>query len=110
MSDSIISPMQVQMPTASAPKLRTDSLAKLEKAAGEFEGIFMDIVMKSMRETVGESSAFGDPEKVKFFQSMLDTEYSKELGEKGHIGLKEVLVKQLAPKLPQTNNSQGMQG
>ena len=88
----------IQMPQAKLPNLKKDSKAELEKAAKEFEGMFMDIVMKSMRDTVQESDAFGDTQKVKFFQSMLDTEYAKELGKQGKIGLSAAIMRQLGPQ------------
>ncbi len=90
----------ISMPEAKLPGMKPgESRAQLEKAAKEFEGMFMDIVMKSMRDTVQESDAFGDPEKVKFFQSMLDTEYSAELGRKGKIGLSDAIMRQLVPRV-----------
>ncbi len=91
--------LNVQMPISKTPKMNTDSKEKLVKAAGEFEGVFMDFVLKSMRDTVGDSDTQGDTEKVKFFQSMLDTEYSKELGAKGRIGLRDAIVRQLSPSI-----------
>jgi Rod binding domain-containing protein len=112
MSDSTINNLNVQAPTPKVPSMKVDSREKLEKSAEEFEGIFMDIVMKSMRETVGESDVSGDSQKVKFFQSMLDTEYSKQLSEQGSVGLKDAIVRQLAPKLPHENPAEkkGIQG
>ncbi|MDB5038415.1 MAG: flgJ [Bacteriovoracaceae bacterium] len=90
----------LQMPSAKVPTFGAKSKAELQKAANEFEGMFMDIVMKSMRDTVGESDAFGDSKKVKFFQTMLDSEYSKQMGDQGKIGLSAAIVRQLAPHVP----------
>ena len=78
---------------------KTRDYAQLEKSAKEFEGFFMDMVMKSMRETASEPEVFGGSGETKFFQSMLDTEYSKMSGSKGSIGLSAAIVKQLAPHL-----------
>lgn len=72
---------------------------KLVKAAKEFEGVFNDIVMKSMRSTVQKSDLFGDSEKVDFFQSMLDSEYSKLSTSKQSSGLAAAIVRQLEPRL-----------
>lgn len=78
---------------------KTKDYAQLEKSAKEFEGFFMDIVMKSMRESAQEPGIFGDSNETKLFQSMLDTEYSKMTGDKGRIGLADAIVRQLAPHL-----------
>jgi Rod binding domain-containing protein len=75
--------------------------AKIEKAAKEFEGVFMDIVVKSMRETVIDSDVAGDSEKVKFFQSMLDTEYANISSKKSKLGLADAMIRQMTPKSQQ---------
>lgn len=85
--------------------------AKLEEAAKEFESVFFDMVMKSMRETVGESEVFGDSSKTKMFQQMLDSEYSKLASEKsGHnpTSLSAAIVRQLSRKF--TNPHEGASG
>lgn len=72
---------------------------KLVKAAKEFEGVFMDIVMKSMRNSVTKSDVFGDSSKTDFFQGMLDSEYSKLTTTRQSTGLAAAMVRQLEPKL-----------
>jgi flagellar protein FlgJ len=99
MSDSFINGVNMQMPPVKLPPINTQSKEKLEKAACEFEGLFMDIVMKSMRDTVPESDVMGDSKKVAFFQSMLDSEYAKEMSKQGKIGLANAIVRQLSPQI-----------
>ncbi len=82
----------------------TKDLGKLEKAAKEFEGFYMDLVMKSMRETAAEPEVFGGSGEAKMFQSMLDTEYAKTSTERGNIGLAAAIVKQLAPNIQKTTD------
>lgn len=82
------------------PTLSSGDHEKLEKAAKEFEGIFMDIVMKSMRSTVEESDFMGDSKKAQFFQEMLDSEYSKASTERQGLGLAKAIVKQLSQATP----------
>lgn len=71
---------------------------KIRKAAKEFEGIFMDIVMKSMRSTVQGTDVFGSNEREKFFQTMLDSEYSKISSAKNGLGLADAIVKQFTQR------------
>jgi flagellar protein FlgJ len=62
----------------------TEEVKKLSK---EFESIFMEIVLKSMRETVDKSSLTDGGNGEQIFQSMLDTEYAKNLANQDMTGL-----------------------
>lgn len=95
----ILSSVPVGLPEAKIPGMHGNSRAALEKAAKEFESMFMNIVMKGMRDTIQESDAFGDPEKTKLFQSMLDTEYAAEMAKRGKIGLSDAIMRQLGPRV-----------
>ncbi len=68
----------------------------LKKASGQFEALFLDMVMKSMREAT-PSEGLMDSEQGKMMQGMLDQQYAKALATRG-IGLADVLVRQLTPK------------
>jgi flagellar protein FlgJ len=88
--------------TAAQPK-KLDGLKgdKLLKAAKEFEGVYMDIVVKSMRTTeFGVGDFMGDSPHVKMYQQLLDSEYAKQIGHGKGLGIAETLVKQLsAPQI-----------
>lgn len=98
MSDFRVRPSDLDMPMAKIPSMKADNKAKLEKAAKQFEGLFMDIVMKSMRESVNTVGSEFNTEEVKFFQGMLDSEFAKITTSKRGIGLADVMVKQLSAK------------
>ena len=68
----------------------------LKKAATQFEALFLDMVMKSMREAA-PAEGLMDSEQGKMMQGMLDQQYSKALATRG-IGLADVLVRQMSPK------------
>ncbi|MBN8554905.1 MAG: rod-binding protein [Deltaproteobacteria bacterium] len=97
-----IKPTAPLMPTKSMgiSKSVASDKAKLEKAAKEFESVFMDIVVKSMRDTVETSDVTGETEKVKLFQGMLDSEYSKISANKNKLGIAQMIIKQMTPKEP----------
>lgn len=79
------------------PKLAGLKDEKLWKAAKEFESMFMDTVMKSMRSsTAMESDVMGDSDQVKMFQEMLDTEHSKAAGQEGKFGLANAIYRQFS--------------
>ncbi|MCB1686102.1 MAG: flagellar assembly peptidoglycan hydrolase FlgJ [Pseudomonadales bacterium] len=78
--------------------LPTDSQAALRKAAGEFESMFLDIWLKSMRDAnaVFSEGSYLSSSAVEMHQEMLDHQYAVHMSEAGGIGLGDVLVKQLS--------------
>ncbi len=72
-----------------------DEPGALRAAAKQFELLFLDMVMKSMRATVpGESLV--DNEGSRMFTGLLDQEFVRGIGEQGGLGLADLLVKQLS--------------
>ena len=67
----------VAMVQPKAPTVSGQSDEQLKKAAKDFETMFMNLVVKEMRESVPDSDVFGDDGKARFFQGMLDEEYTK---------------------------------
>ncbi len=68
---------------------------KLREAANEFEAIFIQQMLKTMRKTSIESDLIPKSEGEKLFQSMLDEKYSKISAESGSLGLGDMIYKQL---------------
>ncbi len=68
----------------------------LKKASTQFEALFLDMVMKSMRDA-SPAEGLMDSEQGRTMQGMLDQQYAKALATRG-IGLADVLVRQLSPK------------
>jgi flagellar protein FlgJ len=71
--------------------------AALQTAAKQFEGIFMQMLMKSMRKAqdVLESDSPFNSESTKFYRDMHDQQLSLELSNNGSLGLAELIVRQL---------------
>lgn len=71
--------------------------AALEQAAKQFEAIFMQMLMKSMRKAqeVLESDSPFNSESAKFYRDMHDQQMSLELSNNGSLGLSELIVRQL---------------
>ncbi len=67
---------------------------QLREAAVEFESLLLDMMMKSMRESVPESGLFGDESHTRMYQEMLDTELSKVMAHQGGLGLAQMIVDQ----------------
>lgn len=70
----------------------------IKGAAKQFEAMFLNMVMKSMRDATPQNGPF-DNEQTKMFTSMLDQQMSQNLAQRG-IGLADVLTRQLSASLP----------
>ena len=67
----------------------------LVSAAKQFEAVFMNMLMKSMRDATPQEGMF-DNEQTKMFTSMLDQQLTQNIGGSKGIGLAEMMVKQLS--------------
>ncbi|OWS71868.1 hypothetical protein CBI30_05295 [Polynucleobacter aenigmaticus] len=72
---------------------KENSPQAIKEVAKQFEAIFMNMMLKSMRDASPQDGLF-DSEQSKTFTSMLDQQLSQKLASKG-IGLANVLVRQL---------------
>lgn len=74
----------------------TSSEQSLEAAAKQFEAMFIQMMMKSMRDANATmKSGLFDNAGTDMFEDMLDKEFSVQFGQKGAFGLAEMLVAQL---------------
>ena len=69
----------------------------LKLAAKQFETVFMNMMLKAMREATPQDGVF-DSEQTKMFTSMLDQQLAENMGNRG-MGLADIMVRQLSPKL-----------
>ena len=70
----------------------------LDEAAKQFEAIFVQMMLKSMRKAQDVMSDKDSPfssEQVKFYRDMHDTQIATDLATNGSIGLAEIIVRQL---------------
>jgi len=95
-----IAPNGGVLDTAGLARLReaaaTNSPEAVKAASKQFEALFLEMVMKSMRDAT-PSEGLMDGEQGKMMQGMLDQQYARTLSSRG-IGLAEVLARQLVPK------------
>lgn len=69
----------------------------LKGAAKQFEALFLNMMLKSMRDATPQDGMF-DSEQTKMFTGMLDQQLSQNMAQRG-VGLAEVLVRQLSSSL-----------
>lgn len=73
--------------------------AKLREAANDFEAIFIQQMLKTMRKTSFESDLLPKSEGEKVFQSLLDEQYALLSAKSGSLGFSEMIYQQLKPKV-----------
>jgi len=74
---------------------RSDQGAALDKAAKQFESMFLQMMLKSMRQAKLTDGLF-DSQSMQKYQSMYDEQLSVHLAEAGGAGLADVIKRQLA--------------
>lgn len=78
---------------------KDDPRAALKGAAQQFEAVFLQMVLKSMRDASPKEGIF-DSEQSRLYQSLLDQQLAQTMSAKGSTGLAALIEKQLARGLP----------
>ncbi len=73
---------------------RQNSPEALKATARQFEALFMNMIMKSMRDATPQEGIF-DNQQSRMFTSMLDQQLSQSMASRG-VGLADVLIRQLS--------------
>jgi len=69
---------------------------KVRKVAREFEAMFVAMMLKSMRDTVGKETLTGGGKGEETFRSLLDQEYANAAVQGGGIGLAQTIERELS--------------
>lgn len=93
-------------------KLKTEAKKEspeaLKEVAKQFESIFLNNVLKSMREAKLADGAM-DNDQSKFYNDMYDQQLAVHLSGSPGVGLADLIVKQLSPAKPDNNAKQGIE-
>jgi len=76
---------------------KQEPVKALKAAAQQFETVFMNMMLKSMRDATPKDGMF-DSNQTKMFTGMLDQQLAQNMSRKG-IGLADVMIKQLSKNL-----------
>jgi Rod binding domain-containing protein len=71
---------------------RTDAKSAIRETAQQFEALFLQMMMKSMRESIVKSE-LSESSTMETFEGMFDKEVSVQLAKKNSVGLADMLVK-----------------
>lgn len=80
--------------------------AVLREVAGQFEALFIQTMMKNMRDTSFGDSIFGQSSQHDMYQEMMDKQLAVEMAGGRGIGLKEILIRQLGGDLQNSNTDE----
>ena len=86
---------------------RTDKEGALREVAKQFEGLFLQEMVKSMRKAgdVFAEGNFLNSKQSEFYREMFDNQLSLTLSQKQGTGLAEALVRQLSRQIPGMNQN-----
>jgi len=68
---------------------------KLKETCSELESLFINYLLKEMRQTIEKSGFISGGRAEEIYTSMLDTQMAKEFAHKGGIGLSSIFMEQL---------------
>jgi flagellar protein FlgJ len=93
-----LSPMALVRGTAGlnplhGPAIHSD--AEIKQVAKNFESIFLEMMMKEMRNSVQKSGLMGNSRGMEFFEGMYDEQLSRQLSTGGGIGLGQMVYEKL---------------
>ena len=71
---------------------RQDAKGAMRETAQQFEALFLQMIMKSMRESIVKSE-LSESNTMETFEGMFDKEVSVQLAKKNSVGLADMLVK-----------------
>jgi flagellar protein FlgJ len=87
---------------------RDSSPEALKAAAQQFEAIFMNMVMKSLR-AAGAQQGADSSDQERLFRSMLDQQFAQQFSTRGTLGLAKIIETQLGRHVQAQNQSAGAQ-
>jgi flagellar protein FlgJ len=94
---------QLQRQGNAASGLSEKQRLQAKKVSQDFEGLFVGMMLKSMRSTVKEDKMTGGGHGEETFRSMLDQEYATAAVKRGGIGLAKQIEKEIVRQESRTN-------
>ncbi|MEO8411692.1 MAG: rod-binding protein, partial [Propionivibrio sp.] len=80
-------------------QMRQDAAGGAKQAARQFEGMLLQMMLKSMREATAQDGPL-DSEQTRFFTSIMDQQLAQNLSGSGGLGFAPLIEQQLARNLP----------
>jgi flagellar protein FlgJ len=111
MNSAAVTPSIFDTQSLSALKrgLKQDDPRALKAAAQQFEAVFLQMMLKSMRATVPQDGMF-ESDQTRFYQELLDSQLAQVMAAKGGTGLAALIERQLSRQSAEAleSNPEGM--
>jgi Rod binding domain-containing protein len=88
-STTPVTPLKGKQPVSEARK------TQIRNAAVEFQAIFVEMMLKSMRDTTNQDKLTGGGHGEEVYGSLLDREYATAISRRGNMGLADMIEQQL---------------
>lgn len=75
-------------------KLKQNPREGLKQVAEQFESLFLNMMLKSMRDTLPQDGLF-DSDQSRFYTSMLDQQMAQKLSSSGQLGFAKLIEQQM---------------
>ena len=79
-------------------KMKSDPQAGLKQAAQQFEGLLLQMMLKSMRDATPQDGLM-DSDQTRFFTSIMDQQLAQNLSSQGKLGFAKLIEQQLGRNL-----------
>lgn len=80
-------------PDAPAGQTAGRGMERLQEATRELEGVFLGLLMKAMRSTVGNGGLFRNGSDSQAYRDMFDQEIARSMAKSGGIGLAQMILR-----------------
>lgn len=94
--DPILLPGLLLNPQSEIRDPKSAEADRLRQTAQEFEGVFLGLLLKSMRSSVGSGGLFKEGTDTQVYREMFDQEIGRGLARAGGIGLAEMILRDQA--------------
>jgi flagellar protein FlgJ len=78
---------------------KRDPEAALKQVSKDFEAIYINMLLKSMRKTVPETGLFGNDSASDTYQEMFDEQLAVQMSQGQGLGLADVIYRQLSKEV-----------
>lgn len=86
-------------------KFKSDPQTGLKAAAQQFEGMLLQMVLKSMRDTVPQDGLM-ESDQTRFYTSIMDQQLAQNLAARGTLGFAQLIEQQLGRNTPAGSSDQ----
>ena len=82
---------------------------EIKKVARDFEALYLNMMLKSMRQTVSEDKVTGGGKAEETYRFLLDQEYTNAAAKRGGVGIAKMIEKELLKRYQVTGGQRTRQ-